>query len=787
MDIKRSWASAFLLTLVFFLTCSPIFAQEHIIVKFKSDAVTPESIQQTSEEIQHKQKGNLFEKMQSQFMIWQETKELGENPLTLQAELDKTEKQADVNKQTIPFAKKPKNRTLAEHTELSPIRLMQLSDKSDVSKALDAYNSLSTVEWAVYDAPIELFQVSTVMPNDPRFSSQWDFHQSTDYDIDAPEAWGLMQGNGSITVADIDTGLDSTHQDLNRFVNTAEIANNNIDDDNNGYVDDVYGWNFIDNNKDTSDFDGHGTHTAGTIGARTNNGIGVAGVANVKILPLRIFTSGQADERTSDVLRAIQYVSDNAQRFNIKVINMSFGATRARADENTSDVCVAYEPVLKNLYSKGVTAVAAAGNGDGRLAPETGLPYYQQAPSGCYGVISVGATKQDDQPAGFSNYGANMTLSAPGLSNPGITSTCPSNTYCEKNGTSMAAPHVAGAAALMYYTNPNMNNWTAKSIFSTKANNDSVQNETKPMGAGRLNAYKAVNAAKTAAIIGEPTPMTVTNISASFNSYSNPYYMQVDSKITVKKEATGEAASYVNVIASIKAPNGQVYTASAFTDSTGTAALSKLFQTTTNNALVGTYTITIVSIAGDTNSYHPTLTSTSISSNSSGITNTPAPASPTIIKTPTPSPTNTIINPSPTASLSTCSDAPPTGNEIVISQNVATSASNTLSGSPPSNTVDGNSSTTWNAGNIAPQWIELDLGQTRTISTIQLIANQSPNGITNHIITLKNASGQDVSSRTLNCNTTWGQILNAKYSSPVQNVRYIRVTTTQSPSWIAWF
>lgn len=790
MIISKGKLQYLLLLLFLSFVLLPIFTRvlaesPSLIVKFKDENLTPENIKKQAEDLEKKKNGSILDKIQFQI---QNKKIDGMDILTLRDKLIETEKKAGVESQSLLYSKSTSN------TAIKSIRTIKYAEKMNEKTVIQAYQDLPNVEWAVYDAPIKLFQVATVIPNDPRFSSQWDLHQSTDNDIDAPEAWGQMQGNGSITVADIDTGLDPIHQDLNRFVNTAEIPNNNIDDDNNGYIDDVYGWNFIDNNKDTSDFDGHGTHTAGTIGAKTNNGLGIAGIANVKILPLRIFTSGQVDERTSDVLKAIQYVSDNAQRFNIKVINMSFGATRARTDENSSDVCVAYEPILKNLYSKGVTAVAAAGNGDGRLAPETGIPYYQQAPAGCYGVISVGATKQDDQPAGFSNYGANMTLSAPGLSNPGITSTCPSNTYCEKNGTSMATPHVVGTAALMYYINPSMNHWTAKAIFSTKANNDPVQNETKPMGAGRLNAYKAVTAAKTAAVVGEPAPMTVTNITASFNSYNNPYYMQVNPQITVKKEATGDSASYVNVVASIKAPNGQVQTASAFTDANGIAALSKLFQTTSTNALVGTYTITIFSVAGDTNSYHPTLTSASIGSN--GITNTPAPVSITPTKTPTPSPTSSINNtptptvsntPTPTGNIQSCTDAAPSAGESLISQNVLTTASNTLSGSPSSYAVDGNTSTTWNAGNGATQWIELDLGQNRTISSLQLIVNQSPNGITNHVISLKNTNNQEISSRTLNCNTSWGQILNIKYSSPVSNVRYIRVTTAQSPSWVAWF
>jgi subtilisin family serine protease len=672
MHIIRRYVFIFFFLLLSIAFISSVQAQERIIVKYKDDTVTPESIRDTVQTIEKKQNGNVFEKMQAQFMIWQETQELGSNPLTLQAELNNAEKTARVKKQTEIFATKSKFRTAAQQAELSPIRLIEISDAKYLDTALETYNKLDTVEWAVYDAPVSLFTT----PNDPKFSQQWPLYNSTDHDIDATDAWNITQGSAAVTLAEIDSGVDRNHPDLkdNIFVNTAEIPGNNIDDDGNGYVDDVYGWNFLQNNNDTFDTDSHGTHVAGIMAAKANNNLGVAGVSQSKILPLRIFTSGGVDEHTSDVLRALQYTADNAQRFNIKAVNMSFGATRGRTDENATDVCVAYEPVLKNLYSKGVTAVAAAGNGDANKPwePNQGIPFYNLAPAGCYGVIAVGATDTSDNLASFSNYGPNMVLSAPGSSYPFIISTCPSTygyeyAYCEKIGTSMAAPYVVGTLGLMYSVNPALNHWASRAIFSNPANygpEDMIPNSspTHYAGTGRLNSYKAVRAAQSAAITSEPATMTVRNQDITMSLPVSAYSAYPNIRVVVTDEGTGKSVNGAQVVLTLRTPDGQTKQFSGFTDTQDSQDQTKWYATftaylgtSTLNALQGNYTVSILSIAGNTNAYHPTVTSKTFSSTGSNPTNTPIvtatpttrpPATPTPgVSTPTPTrlPTPTAI------------------------------------------------------------------------------------------------------------------------------------------------
>lgn len=558
-------------------------------------------------------------------------------------------KNLKISSQRKLFPTRPESRAQRDHDAIASIEIISAKEGNAIKDLLDEYKSRPEVEWVVEDAPVKLFSSDTL------FSQQWPLSSTVDHDIDAPEAWNITKGSSGITLAEIDSGVDRNHPDLkdNIFINTAEIPGNNSDDDNNGYIDDVYGWNFLQNNNDTFDTDSHGTHVAGLIAAKSNNNLGIAGVSQSKVLPLRIFTSGGVDEHTSDVLRALQYVSDNAQRFNIKAVNMSFGASRTRTDENATDVCVAYEPVLKNLYSKGVTAVAAAGNGASNKPwePNTGIPFYNLAPAGCYGVISVGATDTNDNLAQFSNYGPNMVVSAPGSSYPYIISTCPGSgdyqyAYCNKIGTSMAAPHVVGTLGLMYSVNPNLNHWTSRSIFSTPANygpEDRILNSSPSLygGAGRLNAYKAVLAAQAASTATEPSTMTVRDQDIIMSFGVSAYSAYPNIKVMVIDEGTGRSVNGAQVVLTLRAPDGQIKQFSGFTETQDAqdptkwyASFTAYLSTNTLNALQGNYTVTILSVAGNTNMYRPSVTNKTF--NSSPALSTPT-MTPTINQ-PTPTP-----------------------------------------------------------------------------------------------------------------------------------------------------
>ncbi len=287
------------------------------------------------------------------------------------------------------------------------------------------------------------------IPNDPDFSKLWGLHNTgqtggkVDADIDAPEAWNKAKGNKSIVVGIIDTGIDYTHPDLaaNMWKNTAEIPGNNQDDDNNGYVDDVYGYDFINRDGDPMDDNRHGTHVAGTIGAVGNNDRGVVGVNwEVQLMALK-FLSASGSGSTADAAEAIIYAADNGAM----ITSNSWGGG---GESQTLKDAIQY------AQDKGLLFVAAAGNeskdNDG---PNPNYPSSYTHES----VIAVAATTDRDALATFSNYGAtSVDLGAPGEE---IYSTTPGNSYEYLSGTSMATPHVSGAAALIWAYQLPQTNW----------------------------------------------------------------------------------------------------------------------------------------------------------------------------------------------------------------------------------------------------------------------------------------------------------------------------------------
>ncbi len=280
--------------------------------------------------------------------------------------------------------------------------------------------------------------VFNITPNDASYSSTYGMNQ-----IDAPEAWNKTTGSDSVVVGVIDTGVDYTHPDLvgNIWTNPGEIAGNGIDDDGNGFVDDVHGFDFVNNDGDPMDDNHHGTHVAGTIAAQGNNGRGVSGVAwNTSIMALK-FLSASGAGYTSDAVRAINYATMMRTQYgvNIRVLNNSWGG---------GGYSGSLEAAIQASEQADILFVAAAGN-DG--TNNDASPHY---PSNYYvnNVISVAATDQNDNLASFSNYGAStVDIAAPGV---GIYSTIAGGYYASFSGTSMAAPHVAGAAALAFAYDP---------------------------------------------------------------------------------------------------------------------------------------------------------------------------------------------------------------------------------------------------------------------------------------------------------------------------------------------
>ena len=293
--------------------------------------------------------------------------------------------------------------------------------------------------------------------------------------IGCPAAWDISTSS-SITVAVLDTGIDYRHEDLkqNMWINEAELNGEpNKDDDGNGYKDDTYGYDFVNEDSDPmDDGDNHGVHVAATIGAMSNNNIGVTGVCwSVKMMALKFmdFFNGPISAEIEGIEYAIQHGS--------KIINMSFGGPAFSQAEKDA---------IKKAAQQSVICVIAAGN-DGTNNDET--PSYP-ANYELDNIVTVGASDSNDALASFSNYGAkSVDLLAPGA---GIWSTVISDGYESKDGTSMAAPYVSGCLALLWSRFPHLS--YRQIIGKLLRNVDKIPASRAVVATGgRLNLYKAIS------------------------------------------------------------------------------------------------------------------------------------------------------------------------------------------------------------------------------------------------------------------------------------------------------
>ena len=303
------------------------------------------------------------------------------------------------------------------------------------------------------------------LTNDTAFGSLWAMNNTGQVvngdtgtagaDIDANLAWDVVTGSTSMVVGMADSGFNSTHEDLaaNRWTNPGEIANNGIDDEGNGKIDDVWGWDFYNNDNNPTDDNGHGTHTAGTVGAVGNNGKGVVGVCRVvKLAGLKI-GSRNGSILLSAGISAVNYCIAKG----IKVSNHSWGG---------GSFSNSFDAVVTSARTAGHMLVCAAGNNgaNSETAPQYPASYAQD------NIIAVAATTNDDGLASFSNYGSTrVDLAAPGVTIFSTYIKTNSNKhYSYLSGTSMSAPHVTGAVALVWSQNPS---WTYAAVrtklFST--------------------------------------------------------------------------------------------------------------------------------------------------------------------------------------------------------------------------------------------------------------------------------------------------------------------------------
>ncbi len=341
-------------------------------------------------------------------------------------------------------------------------------------------------------------------PNDPRWSEQWGPQR-----IGASRAWDRVRDVRGLVIAVLDTGVAIDHPDLRQCIwtNPGEIPNNRIDDDRNGKVDDVNGWHFFHTcndwgsceageNNNTRDDNGHGTRVSGIVAAESNNGIGITGLAwRAPILPLKALDK-YGDGWYSDIASAIVYATDNGAA----IINLSLGGIDP---SETLRLAINYALDHNRLV------VAASGNDQGAI-------HY---PAAYDGVIAVGASDRNDQRASFSNTGPELDLVAPGV-NILSTSLNPAG-YATDSGTSFAAPHVAGVAALVWAANPALTAAQVRGILEQTAVDLGPVGRDDDYGYGRIDAGAAVDRALDT-LPTSPTPTSTTTPTRTASPTATP-------------------------------------------------------------------------------------------------------------------------------------------------------------------------------------------------------------------------------------------------------------------------
>ena len=371
-------------------------------------------------------------------------------------------------------------------SELEKIYTLRFSSPFNTTYIIKEISKLTEIEWA---EPYYLYQ-PTYVPNDSIYNSANLSQYQHLKVIKAEEAWDINKGSKDIIIAIVDTGVDWDHPDLrdNIWINEDEIVGNGIDDDNNGYIDDIRGWDFggesgTPDNDPSEDQPDHGTHVAGLASATTDNLVGIASIGfNSKIMAIKTSRNNLRDENgsalISDGYKGIKYAVDNGAQ----IINCSWGGYSYSAFAQS---------VIEYTTTNGALVVAAAGNDNSSEA------FF---PSSYDGVLSVAATDHHDIRASWSNYGTKIDVSSPGVS---IYSTwqTPSQ-YATLNGTSMASPIVAGLAALVTNQFPNYSPLQiGEQIRASTDNINSINLQfANKLGSGRINAHKSLinNEAKSA-------------------------------------------------------------------------------------------------------------------------------------------------------------------------------------------------------------------------------------------------------------------------------------------------
>ncbi len=461
------------------------------------------------------------------------------------------------------------------HLAGGQMAVIRLDKNSDVDAAIEVLRKDPEILYAERNYVVH----AIATPNDPRFPELYGLDNTgqtggtPDADIDAVEAWDNSVGSSDIVVGVVDTGVDYTHEDLaaNMWVNPAEIPGNGTDDDGNGVIDDVHGFNAITGSGDPMDDNDHGSHCSGTIGAAGNNGIGVAGVNwEVQIMALKFLSAGGSGT-LEDAISAIDYaVAQRNAGINLRVLSNSWsggGFSQGLLDAITA------------ASDAGILFVAAAGNAsnDNDVIPT--FPASYEAPN----VVAVAATDHNDALADFSSFGAtSVDLGAPGVD---VLSTTIGNTYQLFSGTSMATPHVAGVAALVLSANDTLSVEELKDALLTSGDPIPAL-EGITVSGRRLNAASALDEA------GPPIPrfnMAVTPPSVILSQEETATY-SID--VTSVAGFTGDVAL---TVASDPALDATV-TITPVVTAPGAGTLT---VATTQATATGIYNLTVTGTSGE--------------------------------------------------------------------------------------------------------------------------------------------------------------------------------------------
>ena len=403
---------------------------------------------------------------------------------------------------------------------VSRLRLAQIKPgkMTDPDGFLRTLGLDSRVEYAGLNYILSIGQV----PNDPKYNQLWGMDK-----IGAPQAWDITTGSANVIVGVIDTGVNYSHPDLvdNIWTNLVEFNGTaGVDDDGNGYIDDIHGWNAYSNHGDPMDDHFHGSHVAGTIGAKGNNNKGVVGVNwEVKIAACK-FLSSTGTGSTAGAIACFDYFNQlRADGHNVLLTNNSWGGGGFSKPLETAMAGDVGNPILH---------AAAAGNSNNN---NDASPHYPSSYD-LNNIIAVAATDSNDNSASFSSYGlTSVDMSAPGVS---ILSTVLGTGYGTYNGTSMATPHVAGGAALIWSQYPNLSAEVVKDLLMFGV--DPLSGAKATVSGGRLNVNKAINAMEDDPI----PPAWVTNLTVSGAGISSLTMTWTATADDGSDPASGAASSY---------------------------------------------------------------------------------------------------------------------------------------------------------------------------------------------------------------------------------------------------